>query len=323
MNELLVVSSSPHIRGSLTVRKIMMDVTIALLPAGIMGVYFYGWHALLIMVLSVASAVLTEAVIQKLMKKPVTVNDFSAVVTGLLLAYNVPPTAPWWLPVVGSAFAIAIVKQCFGGLGHNFVNPALAGRAFLLVSWPVLMTNFVAPGLDAVASATPLALMKSGAVEQLPSLWNLFIGNIGGCIGETSALAILIGAAYLVAARLIDIRIPLSFIGTTALLTWIFGGQAGMFTGMPLHHILMGGAHAGRLLYGYRLYHFSGVPQGSHRLWHRMWRDHFGDPDLGRLSRRRFLQHPYHEHRGSAFGPFHETQSLWGGEKPWVSPFAW
>ncbi|MBC8531559.1 RnfABCDGE type electron transport complex subunit D [Gehongia tenuis] len=245
MNELLVVSSSPHIRGSLTVRKIMMDVTIALLPAGIMGVYFYGWHALLIMVLSVASAVLTEAVIQKLMKKPVTVNDFSAVVTGLLLAYNVPPTAPWWLPVVGSAFAIAIVKQCFGGLGHNFVNPALAGRAFLLVSWPVLMTNFVAPGLDAVASATPLALMKSGAVEQLPSLWNLFIGNIGGCIGETSALAILIGAAYLVAARLIDIRIPLSFIGTTALLTWIFGGQAGMFTGMPLHHILMGGLMLG------------------------------------------------------------------------------
>lgn len=245
MNELLVVSSSPHIRGSLTVRKIMMDVTIALLPAGIMGVYFYGWHALLIMVLSVASAVLTEAVIQKLMKKPVTVNDFSAVVTGLLLAYNVPPTAPWWLPVAGSAFAIAIVKQCFGGLGHNFVNPALAGRAFLLVSWPVLMTNFVAPGLDAVASATPLALMKSGAVEQLPSLWNLFIGNIGGCIGETSALAILIGAAYLVAARLIDIRIPLSFIGTTALLTWIFGGQAGMFTGMPLHHILMGGLMLG------------------------------------------------------------------------------
>lgn len=245
MNELLVVSSSPHIRGSLTVRKIMMDVTIALLPAGIMGVYFYGWHALLIMVLSVASAVLTEAVIQKLMKKPVTVNDFSAVVTGLLLAYNVPPTAPWWLPVVGSAFAIAIVKQCFGGLGHNFVNPALAGRAFLLVSWPVLMTNFVTPGLDAVASATPLALMKSGAVEQLPSLWNLFIGNIGGCIGETSALAILIGAAYLVAARLIDIRIPLSFIGTTALLTWIFGGQAGMFTGMPLHHILMGGLMLG------------------------------------------------------------------------------
>ena len=237
-----IMSSSPHVRASETTSRIMRDVMIALLPATAFGVYIFGLNALMVVLVSVVFAMLTEAVIQLLMHKKVTVSDGSAAVTGLLLALNLPPSVPFWIPMLGSVFAIAIVKQAFGGIGHNFINPALAARAFLLASWPTLMTTWTIPGADAVSSATPLGALKMG--EALSSYQDMFIGNIGGCIGETSAIALIIGGLYLIARRVIDPRIPVVYIGTVALFTWIAGPQ-GLFTGDALYHILGGGLMLG------------------------------------------------------------------------------
>lgn len=236
---LFTVSSSPHIRSQESVSRIMLDVVLALIPAGAVSIYFYGGRVLWIVLLSIASAVLTEALIQKFMKKPVTIKDFSAVVTGLLLAYNLPPTAPWWLPIIGSAIAIALVKHVFGGLGQNFMNPALATRAILLAAWPVRMTAWVQPGSDAISSATPLAILKgTEGVGTLPSLFDAFIGNIGGTIGEVSAAALLIGAIYLLYRRVINWRIPFTYIATTAILITLLGGE-GLYNG--IYHVFVGG----------------------------------------------------------------------------------
>ncbi|MBM7581733.1 electron transport complex protein RnfD [Caldicoprobacter guelmensis] len=245
----LIVSSSPHVYSKDTTVRIMRDVVLALLPAAAVAVYFFGVRAALIMAISVLSAVITEAVVQKLMKKPITVNDWSAAVTGLMLAFNLPPTVPLWLPVVGSIVAIALVKQAFGGLGHNFMNPALAARAILLAAWPVYMTTWAEPihgivnsAADAVSSATPLAILKGleGTEAQLPPLWAIILGSTKGCLGETSDLALLLGAAYLLWRRVINWRIPFSFIGTVALLTWVLGPR-GLFTGNAIYHIFSGG----------------------------------------------------------------------------------
>lgn len=243
MDNQFLVTSSPHFRSEYKIERIMLDVVIALIPALIAGTVFYGIRALMLTVISVAVAVLTEYIIEVLTHKEITIDDFSAVITGMLVAFNVPPTVSWWIPAVGSFFAIAIVKMCFGGLGNNFVNPALAARAFLLASWPVQMTTWMVPGaVDGVSSATPLAILKGteAAGAELPSLWAMFVGNIGGTIGETSALALLIGAAYLLYRGVINLRIPLSFIVTVGIMTWIFGPN-GMFTGPFLYHILGGG----------------------------------------------------------------------------------
>jgi len=247
----LTVSSSPHIRSKESVSRIMLDVVLALIPAGIAAVLVFGWRVVLVIGISVFFAVATEALIQKLTKQPVTINDWSTVVTGILLAYNLPPTAPLWLPAIGSIIAIALVKQAFGGLGQNFMNPALAARAILLAAWPVQMTDWMIPGenaggaataVDALSSATPLEILKAGAGDAvLPSLWNAFIGNIGGCIGEVSSLALLLGAVYLLYRRVISWRIPFTYIGTVALLTWMFGGDGGLFTGNGIYHIFVGG----------------------------------------------------------------------------------
>lgn len=226
-NTRFLVSSSPHIRSGETTQRIMLDVIIALMPALFAGVFYFGFKALTLTVTAVVFAVAAEAVMQKILGKPVTVNDLSAVVTGILIAFNVPATLPLWIVAVGSIFAIAVAKQCFGGLGFNFINPALAARAMLLASWPVRMTSWVAPGADAVSTATPLALVKNGveaAGQALPNISNLFIGNIGGCIGETSALALIIGGAYLLYRGVISYRIPVAYIGTVAVLSFLFGG---------------------------------------------------------------------------------------------------
>jgi electron transport complex protein RnfD len=237
---LYTVSSSPHIRTNSSIQRIMLDVVLALIPAGLVSVYFYGGNAFLVILLGVLSAVLAEALIQKLQKKPVTINDFSAVVTGMLLAYNLPPTAPWWLPVIGSAIAIALVKHVFGGLGHNFMNPALAARAILLAAWPARMTAWVQPGVDAVSTVTPLAVLKGmeTAGAELPSLLDLFIGNMGGTIGEVSKAALLLGAAYLFLRGVISWRIPVTFIATTAILVALLGGEG---LNNTIYHILSGG----------------------------------------------------------------------------------
>lgn len=237
MNEqLLTVSSSPHIRASHSTASIMRDVVIALLPAMAAGIIFLGINAAILTLICIVTSVLTEFVVQKfIMKRKVTVTDWSAVVTGILLGFNLPVTAPWWLAVIGSIFAIAIVKQAFGGIGQNFINPALAARAFLLASWPTRMTS-AAFVTDTYTTATPLALLKSGEVTAagLPSYMDLFMGNIGGSIGEISALALLIGGIYLIVRQVISWRIPVIFIGTVMVFTFAAGQD-------PLYHAMAGG----------------------------------------------------------------------------------
>lgn len=241
----MIVCSSPHIRDNTTTRKIMRDVIIALLPATIAGVYFFGLRALGVVLVTILSCMLSEYVARRGMKRENTLGDLSAVVTGLLLGLNLPPTMPLWIAAIGGVIAIVIVKQLFGGIGQNFMNPALAARVILLISWPVAMTNWVNPGPDAVSGATPLALLKGGeALGELPSYMDLFIGNVGGCIGETSAAAILIGALYLLAKRIISIEIPLTFIATVAFFTWVFGGSY-LFEGDAIFHLLAGGLMIG------------------------------------------------------------------------------
>ena len=246
MENNLLAGSSPHIRSSQNVRSIMRDVIIALMPAALASVYFFKWKAALLILATVVSCVLAEYLWAKITKKANTVGDLSAVVTGMLLAFNLSAEVPVWIAAIGGVFAIIIVKQLFGGLGHNFVNPALAARAFLMASWPVQMTRWKTPGVDAVSSATPLDLIKNGSElsGRLPDLWDLFIGNIGGCLGETSTLALLIGAAYLLIRRVISLETPAAFIGTVGLMTWVLGGDH-LFTGDFIYHILSGGLMLG------------------------------------------------------------------------------
>lgn len=247
MQEKLIVSHAPHIAGGDSISQIMLHVIIALLPALLAGCLVFGLRALAVTVICVLSCVVFEGLWQKILKKPVTVSDLSAVVTGMLLAFNLPAGIPLWMPVVGSFFAIIIVKQFFGGLGHNFMNPALGARAFLLASWALAMTTWPQPLLhtaDAVSSATPLAAYAENA-GNLPPYLDLFLGGVGGCIGETSTLAILIGGIYLLLCGVIRLRVPAVFIGTVALGTWIFGGHNGLFTGDWLYQILSGGLMLG------------------------------------------------------------------------------
>lgn len=219
MSKLFNVSSSPHVRSSETTRSIMMDVAIAMLPATAYGVFQFGLHALLVLIVTILACVLSEYVYEKGMKKPITISDFSAVVTGMILALNMPATIPLWIPALGGVFAIIVVKQLYGGLGQNFMNPALAARCFLLISFAGKMSSFT---LDGWSGATPLAAMRNGETMDLASM---FIGKIPGTIGEVSVIALLIGAAYLVVRKVISLRIPLTYIVTTAVFIFIFGNH--------------------------------------------------------------------------------------------------
>ncbi len=229
MSDLRKVSSNPHVRAKTTTSNIMMWVVIALLPATGFGIYNFGLNALIITVLSVASAVLSEFIYEKALKKPVTIGDFSAVVTGLLLALNLPSTVPFWIPILGSIFAIILVKQLFGGLGQNFMNPALGGRCFLVLSFPAIMTNFIT---DTYTGATPLANLKNG-IEV--NVMDMIIGRTGGTIGETSMLCIVIGAMILFAVGVIDYVIPFTYIITFALFVGLFGGYGFNFAYIAAH----------------------------------------------------------------------------------------
>lgn len=203
------VSSSPHVREQSTTKAIMRDVVIALLPVLAFGVYHFGLGALKVIAISVVTCVLSELLFELIAKKPITVFDYSAVVTGLILAINLPATVAWWIPVLGGVFAIIAVKMLFGGLGQNFMNPALAARCFLLISFTSRMNDFT---MDGVSGATPLAVLKSG---ESVDLLTLFLGFHGGCIGEVSALAILIGGLYLIIKKVISARIPVTYILST------------------------------------------------------------------------------------------------------------
>jgi electron transport complex protein RnfD/electron transport complex protein RnfC len=219
MNERLNVSSNPHVRSKASTQNIMLTVVIALLPAFGFGVFNFGIKALFTVLITVASCVLTELVYELLMKKKVTISDFSAVVTGLLLGLNLPAGAPWWIGVIGGIFAILVVKMLFGGLGQNFMNPALGARCFLVISYTSIMTNF---DCDAYTGATPLAVLKEGGSVDI---MNMITGRINGTIGETSMIAIVLGACLLIMAGIIDLRIPGSYIATFALFVCIFGGR--------------------------------------------------------------------------------------------------
>lgn len=221
MGKLFNVSSSPHVRSKHTTQGLMVDVAIAMLPASIYGVWTFGMHALLVLIATVLSCVASEYVFEKVMKKPITVSDGSALVTGMILALNMPPQIPIWMPCIGGVFAIVVVKQLYGGLGQNFMNPALAARCFLLISFAGKMTTFTEPHSDAVAGATPMALLKAGEQVDVAAM---FIGNIPGTIGETSVIALLIGAAYLVARKVISLRIPVIYIATVAVFAAICSG---------------------------------------------------------------------------------------------------
>ncbi len=240
-----VVSGTPHVRSKESIQSIMRDVIIALVPATAAGIYYFGMKALVLIVAAIVSAVFFELLYEKLMKKPVTISDLSAVVTGILLAMNLPVAAPVWVPVVGSAFAIIFAKQIFGGLGQNFINPALAGRAFLLASYPTEMTTWTTPtglsGVDAVAVATPLAELKAGSLPTA-SLSDLVLGNVGGCLGETCAIALIIGGLYLLYRHVISWRIPVFYIATVFVLFAVIGRDG---VRLPLQEIFAGGVMLG------------------------------------------------------------------------------
>lgn len=216
----LIVSPPPHIHIRDDITSIMRDVIIGLIPACIAGVYFFHWFALRTILLSILVAVLTEFGIRKITHRRQTITDLSAVVTGLLFALVLPPNLPWWITIIGAAVAISLGKQIFGGLGHNLFNPALVGRAVLLASWPVAMTTWVKP-YDIVTCASPLAIVKEDLGVKLPTYWQMFIGERAGCIGETSIIALLIGAVYLLLRNRISWHIPVSYIGVVAFLSFI------------------------------------------------------------------------------------------------------
>ncbi|MBQ3911658.1 MAG: RnfABCDGE type electron transport complex subunit D [Lachnospiraceae bacterium] len=237
MKELYNVSASPHVRSGVTTRSIMRDVAIALIPASAMGVYRFGFRAFLVLLAAVVAAMLSEFMWNRfVLKKNGGFAECSALVTGLLLGMNLPASVPLWMPIVGSVFAIIVVKEFFGGLGQNFMNPALAGRCFLMISFAGRMTGFAvekaadglglfmggASAIDGLSSATPLAVIKNGSAY---SLKDMFLGFTGGVIGETSTLCILIGAAYLLVRKVINLRIPVAYIATFAVFMLIFGGH--------------------------------------------------------------------------------------------------
>ena len=219
MSDMMRVSSNPHIRSKVSTDKIMLMVVIALLPATGFGIYNFGIRALFHVLITIASCVISELVFELIVRKKITVGDMSAVVTGLLLALNLPVSAPLWIGIVGGAFAIMVVKMMFGGLGQNFMNPALAARCFLLISFPSLMTDFTC---DAYSGATPLASLKAG---ESVNVYNMIIGKTAGTIGETSMVAIVFGAVLLMLIGIIDIKIPGSYILTFVIFIGLFGGH--------------------------------------------------------------------------------------------------
>lgn len=228
-----IISVSPHIRTSEDTPVIMRDVVFSLIPALAASCFFFGWRAPVLVLVSVVTCVLTEFLFRKGTGRPITVNDFSAVVTGILFAFVIPPSSPVWMVVIGAAVAIILGKQIFGGLGYNPFNPALVSRAVLLASWPVHMTNWARP-FDGISCATPLGILKMGLSGELPSYMDMFLGSRAGCLGETSVLALLIGAVYLLYRKRITLHIPLSYISAVCVISAVFNLD-------PLFNVMAGG----------------------------------------------------------------------------------
>jgi electron transport complex protein RnfD len=247
MSDRFVVSASPHLRDTTNTAKVMWWVVVALAPAAVTSIYIFGWRSLIVQAVSVASCLAAEVLSQLVFKRPITIRDGSAVVTGLLLAFTCPASSPWWMIAVGAVAAIFLVKQLFGGIGYNIFNPALAARALLLSSWPVAMTAWSEPvrsflGADVVTAATPLGLMKEAARTQSaflpPGYLEQFLGNIPGSLGETSKAALLAGAVRLMVLKIVDWRTPVSFLAAMAALSAVLGRN-------PAFDLLAGGAVLG------------------------------------------------------------------------------
>jgi len=245
----MIVSYAPHIRDRIAVNRIMLDVIIALTPAFIASILIFGHRAALITGVCVGTCVFSEWIYQKAMKKTTTVGDLSAVITGMLLAFNLPVEIPVWQAMFGSLVAIILVKQLFGGLGKNFANPAITARIVMFLAFPATMTTWVqlhdvvstaTPMADAVSAATPLMLMSRGEYESLPSIWSMIIGTRGGCLGETSNIALLIGGIYLLKRRVITWHTPVMFIGTVVIMTTLLGAK-------PMYHLFAGGLFLGAI----------------------------------------------------------------------------
>jgi electron transport complex protein RnfD len=252
------ISASPHIKGGHSTGRIMWTVSLALAPAAIMGAYYFGVQGIITLMLCITSSLLWEFLYQKLLKQKSTLRDGSAFLTGLLLAMNLPPVTPFYIPLLGTFFAIILTKQLFGGLGCNLFNPALMARAFLMVSFPKVLTSWVEPvksfvANDAVTSATPLGILKlegyAKVIEAFGDQYhlyvNLLIGNRGGSLGETSMYLLILGGLFLMASRVITWHTPVAFLGTAALMAWTFGAKGAFFGGDPLLHILSGGMMLG------------------------------------------------------------------------------
>lgn len=239
MDNKLIVSSSPHISSPVKTKTLMIDVIIALVPAFIASIVLFGVRSIILVAVTVAAAVIAEYVCRKVMKRPNTISDCSAIVTGLLLAFNLPVSAPIWMAVLGAIIAIVVVKQMFGGIGYNFVNPALAARIILMTSFPTLMTTWTAP-FDGTATATPLALIAGGDTASLPSYLDMFLGKSGGCLGETCSVALLIGGIYLVIRKVISPIIPVVYIAVVFVFSAIIGQD-------PVMQILSGGLFLGAI----------------------------------------------------------------------------
>jgi electron transport complex protein RnfD len=265
--ELWSVAVSPHVKSHESVEKIMWTVVACLMPSLILSIFVFGFQTLIITAVSVGSCLATEAISQKCLRRPVSIKDGSAVITGVLLAYVIPPGVPYWMPILGGVISIFVTKQLMGGIGYNIFNPALIGRAFLVATYPVAMTSawipplrdasifkYMAPGVDAVSTATPLYILKhyglDTLIEKFGSLstmyGNFFIGLRPGCIGETSVLLLMLGGLYLMYKGYITWHIPVSVFASVAFFTWIFGGE-GFFTGNPLLAILSGGVPLGAI----------------------------------------------------------------------------
>ena len=282
------VSANPHVRDNGSTQKIMLDVIIALLPATIFGIYIFGASAALTVAISVATCVVVEYIYQKLMKQPITVSDLSAALTGLLLALNLPPEAPFWMPILGGIFAIIVVKQVFGGLGQNFMNPALGARCFLMISFAARMTSFT---YDGVTTATPLAVMEQGkSVDVMKS----FLGFIPGTIGETSALLLIIGGVYLVFKKVISPIIPCVYVAVVAIFVLIFGGH-GFDLSYMAAQIFSGRRDVRCDLHGNRLCNISNYKERKDHLCDRSWYFNWIIPSVRTNGRRCILLNSSYE----------------------------
>ena len=308
----LVVAPAPHVQTSQSTARIMRDVVIALMPALAVSSVVFGVDVLRVTALSVAACVLFEYLIQKfLVRGASTIGNWSAVVTGVLLAFNLPASIPWWIVLIGAFVAIAIAKMTFGGLGKNPFNPALVGRVFLLIAYPVQMTSFPVPvngSFDALSGATPLAAVKHGAAADVLGVQELLLGNMPGSLGEVAALALICGFVYLLWRRVITWQIPVTILGTMALFAFVLGRSGAV--AVPVVPCVGRRRAAGCDLHGDGLFDLADDRPGQRDLRRRHRRDYDVHPSLGRLSRRHVVRDPDHERRGAADQQICQTQAL-------------